>query len=195
MKLNTLFSQKVPLIAMIFIWYYRIFGITFGGVVTKSGELIVNRKLKLLGNIFTILLIIIYLVSSGIIFGIRLFDQLYDSGFIIIYYSITICREIKDLLVAMNLYYYQFNGSHLFELLLKYKLKKTRYNLLFLLLFTLRFLMQGFYAFTYLTYFKMNAIFLNVLLTVILNIFATMTFSAIHFITWGKRMIRFVILN
>jgi hypothetical protein len=186
MKLNTLFSPKAPLIAMIFIWYYRIFGITFGGLVTKSGEFIVNRKLKLWGNIFTIFIIIIYLVSSAIIFGIRVSYQLYDSGFIISYYSITICREIKDLLVAMNLYYYQFNGFHLFELLMKYKLTKTRYNLFLLLLFTLQFLAQGFYAFTY---FKMGAIFLNVLFTVILNIFGIMTISVIHFITWGKKVI------
>jgi hypothetical protein len=41
----------------------------------------------------------------------------------------------------------------------------------------------------------MNIIFLNALLKVILNIFAAMSISTIHFITWGKKLIRFVVLR
>jgi hypothetical protein len=195
MKFNNIFRQKVPLIVLLFIWYYRIFGITFGGLVTKSGECIVNRKLKLLGNIFTISLMILYIIASRIVFGTRVFDQIYDSGFTVIYYSITTCREVKDILVVINLYYYQIKGFELFKHLMKYKLTKTKFNLLFLLMFTLHFAVQGFHALSYLTYFKMNIIFLNALFTIILNIFATMTVSAIHFITCGKRMIRFLVLD
>jgi hypothetical protein len=186
MKLNTLFSQKVPLIVLLFVWYYRIFGITFGGLVTKSGECIVNRKLKIFGNIFTISLTILYIIASRIVIDARVFGQIYDSGFTIIYYSITFCREIKDILVVINLYYYQFKGFELFKLLTEYKLTKKQYNLFFLILFSLIFLVQGICALIYLTSFKMNINFLNALFLIILNIFAIMNAFTIHFITWGK---------
>jgi hypothetical protein len=188
MKLNTLFSQKVPLIVLLFVWYYRIFGITFGGLVTKSGECIVNRKLKIFGNIFTISLIILYIITTRIVFDTLVFGRIYDSGFIIIYYLIIICREIKDILVVINLYYYQFKGFNLFEILMKYKLTKIRYNLLLLLTFTLHLAVQGICAFVYLTSYKMNISFVNVLCLVILNIIAITSIFTIHFVTWGKNL-------
>jgi hypothetical protein len=186
MKSNTLFSQKVPLIVLLFVWYYRIFGITFGGLVTKNGECIVNRNLKIFGNVFTISLMILYLIASRFVFGTRIFGQIYDSGFTIIYYSISICREVKDILVVINLYYYQFKGFELFKLLTEYKLTKKRYNLFFLILFSLIVLVQGIYALIYLTSFKMDINFLNALLLVVLNIFAAIHILTIYFITWGK---------
>jgi hypothetical protein len=186
MKLKSLFNQKVPLIVFVFIWYYRIFGITFGGLVTKKGESIVNKKLKVLGNILTISLIILYLIASRFVFSTGVFDQIYDSGFIIIYYTMTACKEIKDILVVINLYYYQFKGFNLFEILMKYKLTKIRYNLFLLLTFILHVAIQGICAFIYLTSFKMNVSFVNVLFLVILNIIAITSAFAIHFITWGK---------
>jgi len=187
MKSNNIFKQKVPLIALVFIWYYRIYGITFGGLVTKSGECIVNRKLKIFGNIFTISLIILYIIASRIVNDARVFGQIYDSGFTIIYYSINFCREIKDILVVINLYYYQFKGFELFKILTEYKLTKKRYNLFFLTLLSLIFLVQGISTLICLTSFKMNINFLNTLLLVILHIFATMNIFTIHFITWGKK--------
>jgi hypothetical protein len=183
MKLNTLFSQKVPLIVLLFVWYCRIFGITFGGLVTRSGECIVNRKLKIFGNIFTISLMILYIITSRIVLETRVFDQTYDSGFIIIYYSISICREVKDILVVINLYYYQFKGFELFKILTEYKLTKKRYNLFFLILFSLIFLVQAIHALIYLTSFN----YFQFLLLFILNIFVTVNIFTIHFITWGKK--------
>jgi len=188
MKLKSLFNQKVPLIVFVFIWYYRIFGITFGGLVTKKGECIVNKKLKVLGNILTISLMILYLIASRFVFGTGVFDQIYDSGFKIIYYTMTACKEIKDILVVINLYYYQFKGFNLFEILMKYKLTKVRYNLLLLLTFTLHLAVQGICAFVYLTFYKMNISFVNVLCLVILNIIAITSIFTIHFVTWGKNL-------
>jgi hypothetical protein len=98
----------------------------------------------------------------------------------------TACKEIKDILVVVNLYYYQFKGFNLFEILMKYKLTKIRYNLLLLLIFTLHFAAQGICAFIYLTSFKMNISFVNVLFLVILNIIAITSIFTINFITWGK---------
>lgn len=188
MKLNTLFSQKVPFIVSLFVWYYRIFGITFGGLVTKSEECIVNRKLKIFGNVFTISLMVLYIIASRIVFDTRVFDPIYDSGFTIIYYSIVICREIKDILVIINLYYYQFKGFELFKLLTEYKLTKKRYNLFFLILFSIIFLVQGIYVLIYLTSFKMNTVCLNALILVILYIFGITSIFTINFITWGKNL-------
>jgi hypothetical protein len=98
----------------------------------------------------------------------------------------TACKEIKDILVVINLYYYQFKGFELFKLLTEYKLTKKRYNLFFLILFSLIVLVQGIYALIYLTSFKMDINFLNALLLVILNIFAAIHILTIYFITWGK---------
>jgi hypothetical protein len=134
-------------------------------------------------------MLLIYLIASRFVFHTRVYSQIYDSGFTIIYYSINICKGIRDILVVLNLYYYQFKVFHLFKLLMDYKMTKMRYILIILILFSIHFLIQGFYAFIYFTSFKMNINFLNALFSDIYNIFATLGMSGIYFITWGKKFV------
>jgi hypothetical protein len=186
MESNKINFQKVSLIPKVLIFYYRIFGITFGGLVKRNGEFVVDEKLKLFGNIFTIFLIGLYLITSRYVFVSRFFDQIYASGFTVVYYLIILCREIRDILVVINLYYYQFKGSELFKVLIEYKITKTKYKLFILILYVLHLSVQVIYGLIYFTCFKTNLSLTNTIISVFFNIYITITLFAIHFITWGK---------
>jgi hypothetical protein len=186
MESNKINFQKVSLIPKVLIYYYRIFGITFGGLVERNGELVVNEKFKLFGNLVTISLIGLYIITSRCVFDSRFFDQIYASGFTVVYYLIILCREIRDILVIINLYYYQFKGFELFKVLVEYKITKTKYKLFILILYVLHLSVQVIYALIYLTCFKTNLSLINAIISVFLNTYITITLFAIHFITWGK---------
>ncbi len=61
-------KSNIPIINKIILWYFRIFGLTFGGfTLSKNGEFIVNTKLKIFGHIYTILIIVslnIFILTS-----------------------------------------------------------------------------------------------------------------------------------
>jgi hypothetical protein len=62
-------------------------GITFGGIlITKSGKCVVNRKLKLFGNIILFLILTFYPISMNFTFNRNDSSYIqYESGFKIIY--------------------------------------------------------------------------------------------------------------
>jgi hypothetical protein len=188
MESNKISFKKVSLIPTVLIFYYRIFGITFGGLVKRNGEFVVNKKFKLFGNIFTLSLIGLYLITSRYLFDSRFLDQIYASGFTIVYYLIILCREIRDILVVINLYYYQFKGFELFKVLIEYKITKTKYKLSILMLYILHLSVQVIYALIYLTCFKTNLGSIKAIISVFLNTYITITLFAIHFLTWGKKI-------
>jgi hypothetical protein len=184
MKSDKIFN-RIPFIVLVFLWYYRIFGITFGGLVIKSGECVINRNFKIFGNIFTIWLMAGMLISSRIIIDFDVIRQIYVNGFTIIYYLIYISRAMKDILVAINLYYYQFKGFHLFEVLMKYQMKEKKYKIIILLIFLIHLLIEAIYILIYLTSIETNIVFANAVIYVLWNLFVTITQTAIHFITCG----------
>ncbi len=186
MKLEKFLCHKIPLIISVFLWYYRFFGITFGGLVIRSGECIVNRKFKIFGNIFTIFLMCGLFFSPRLIIDYGVIEQIHNSGFTIIYYLIWSCRAMKDILVVINLYYYQFKGFHLFEVLMKYQIKEGKYKILILVIFMIHLMIEATYVLVYLTYMSIHVVFANAVIYVLWNLFITIALSAIHFLTWGK---------
>jgi len=185
MSSNELFSQKVPIIVYILIWYFRIYGITFGGLVFKNGECFVNKNIKIFGYIFITVLIIIFIILSRTSIDNDVFDQLYSAGFTIIYYLVKICKEIGDLLILINMFYYQFNGFNLFELLTRYQIKKMKYKVLVLTTLFSQLLILGTFTFIYFNTFNFITYF-NGIQSFILGIYYSIHFFSIHFITWGK---------
>jgi fatty acid desaturase len=98
---------------------------------------------------------------------------------------IYISRAMKDILVVINLYYYQFKGFHLFEVLMKYQMKEKKYKIIILLTFLTHLVIEAIYILIYLTFIEPNIVFANAVIYVLWNLFVTITQTAIHFITCG----------
>jgi len=188
MSSNNFYSKKIPIIVLIYIWYYRVFGITFGGLVIKSGKCFVNKKLKIFSNFLITVLIIGFIVLSQTIVDFKIMNQLFYSGFTVVYYLLNFCRELRNILVIINLFYYQFKGFHLFEILITYQIKRHSHQILILILFSIHLLVMIMFTFIYLFSFKVNIIYVNSMLSSALTIYYFITLSAIHFINFGKKL-------
>jgi hypothetical protein len=121
-------KSNIPIIYKIILWYFRIFGLTFGGfTLNKSEELIVNRKLKIFGHIYTILIIvtpnILYLTSNKSNSDL---EAISNSGFKIVYHLIIIGSQLSRFLVFFNFGYIQLRGFELFKVLFSYPIKTLR---------------------------------------------------------------------
>jgi len=184
MSPNKILKKKVHLIVTIIIWYYRIFGITFGGLVLRRGECLVNKYLKLFGNVLQTAIIIIFFVLSRTIINYDLANQLYDSGFKLTYHLLNIIRGIRDLLVIINLFYYQFRGFDLFKALMKYQMRKNKHKIFIFMLIIIQISIIGVFAIMHLIY---SESILTIKTIFKLIIFYYVIFnSAIHLITLGN---------
>jgi hypothetical protein len=183
---NEFFKKKVPIIVAIFIHYYRIFGITFGGLVIRRGKCVVNKNLKIFGNLLTISMMIGFIILSRITLNHENLFKLYNSGFVIIYYIISISREVRDILVIINLYYYQFKSFHLFNALMTYRMEKKKHKFFTLMLLIIHISFYAIFVLIYLTFFSKDVISIQTILVFSLTTFYSITLTAIHFLTWGK---------
>jgi len=184
MPSNKILKQKVPLIVSIFIWYYRIFGITFGGLVLRSGQCLVNKNLKLFCNMLQTTIIILLIILSRTIIDYDVSNQLYHSGFKLTYHLLSIRRGIRDILVIVNLFYYQFRGFNLFEVLMKYKIRKNKNKIFIFMLIIFQVSAMGVNVMKYLIYSENFFVLKTIHYLIIL--YYTIFNSAIHFITWGN---------
>jgi hypothetical protein len=79
--------KKVDLVHLKILWFCRIFGLTFGGLVIKeNGEFSVNKSLKIFGNIVTLIII-----TNEIYMRIEFINEInfmYKSNFKVFYYTV-----------------------------------------------------------------------------------------------------------
>jgi hypothetical protein len=121
-------KSNIPIIKKIILWYFRIFGLTFGGfTLNKNEEFIVNRKLKIFGHIYTILIIvtlnILYLTSNKSYIDL---EAIYNSGYKIVYHLIIIGLQLSRLLIFFNFGYIQLRGFELFKVLFSYPINTLK---------------------------------------------------------------------
>jgi hypothetical protein len=121
-------KSNIPIINKIILWYFRTFGLTFGGfTLNKNEEIIVNKKLKMFGHIYTIILIIVYLNIFILTFNkSNTFEAIYNSGYKIVYHLIIISSQLSRFLVFFNFAYIQLRGFELFKVLFSYPIKTLR---------------------------------------------------------------------
>jgi hypothetical protein len=133
------FAKDKISIKLIIIWSYRFVGITFGGlVISKSGKCVVNKKLKIVGNIMTFLLSIYFLIQMVLTFKQDRFEMMiYDSGFKIIYYIQRIWRQMNIIYIIYNLFYYQYKGFNLFEIWFSFPIKSLKNKIIIISYFIL----------------------------------------------------------
>jgi hypothetical protein len=133
------FAKDKISIKLIIIWSHRFFGITFGGlVISKSGKCVVNKKLKIVGNIMTFLLSIYFLMLTDFINKQDRFSmKMYDSGFKIISYIVRIWKLMNTINIIYKLFYYQYKGFNLFEIWFSFPIKSLKNKIIIISYFIL----------------------------------------------------------
>ncbi len=126
-------------IKLIIIWSYRFVGITFGGlVISKSGKRVVNKKLKIVGNIMTFFLSIYFLIPMVFTFKQDRFSMMIcDSGFKIIYYIQRTWRQMNTIYIIYNLFYYQYKGFNMLEIWFSFPIKSLKNKIIIISYFIL----------------------------------------------------------
>jgi hypothetical protein len=117
-------NSKVALIAKAYIWFYRILGITFGGVsIDAENNLFINKYLKYYGVLCTIG-IILYNIIGFIIFSTSDdFMAIYKSGQIIVYCLEALTHFLTIFQIMVNLWYLNLNGMKFMEIFVQYDMK------------------------------------------------------------------------
>ncbi len=124
-------KTRVPFI----IWYYRMLGITFGGLsVGSNGEIRKRRIFKIFGYIYALLVTIGTLVGMIFTFKIKEILDVYEGGFPIIYYLIIATVLLYLIVVLSNLWFFQHNGMKLLLIIKKYKYSDYKFSKLFLII-------------------------------------------------------------
>jgi hypothetical protein len=110
---------------------------TFGGfTLNKNEEFIVNRKLKIFGHIYTILITVslnISILASNK--SNNDLEAIYNSGYKIVYHLIIIFSLLTRFLVFFNFGYIQLRGFELFKVLFSYPIKTLRNKIILSILF------------------------------------------------------------
>ncbi len=186
-------NNNNSLFITLILWYYRLFGITFGGLVlNKTQECVVNKYMNIFGFITTFFIIIIMIMESVlmIINGFPLLNQLYNSGFITIYYLIMLKIMFSKIYCVFNFYYYQFKASKLFTVLQTYPINGIRNKIIIYTSFVITIIFQ-----ILITYFCLTSV---QILFSHLNLISISFFIYFYYqsiiessisITWGKNNI------
>jgi hypothetical protein len=116
-------KSRIPFI----IWFYRVLGITFGGLsVGNDGEILEKKSFKIFGYIYAFMATILSII--GMIFITRIGDilNIYNRGFSFVYYLITTTIIFYFIVVMSNLWFLQHNGLKLLLIIKKYKYSDYR---------------------------------------------------------------------
>jgi hypothetical protein len=177
-------SKKVNSVHLIILWFCRILGLTFGGLVIKeNGEFSVNKTLKIYGNFITII-IIIFEIFFYIEFKDE-YDFIYESNFKIFYSITNTILVFTYVNTILNLFYIQFKGFDLCKLWFSYRLEKLRNKIIVLIIFFT--LMSAHLIEVFLrTSLISNIDILNFLLKLIENVYFTIGLILIKTMTWCK---------
>jgi hypothetical protein len=123
-------KTRIPFI----IWFYRILGITFGGLsVGNNGEFREKRPFKIFGYIYASVVTIVALVGTVIAFRIKDILDIYEEGFPVIYYIITATLLFYVSVAISNLWFLQHNGMKLLFMIKKYKYSDHKFSKLIII--------------------------------------------------------------
>jgi hypothetical protein len=181
------FSNHKYLVELIILWNSRICGITFGGLVlTKTGECVENKKLKIFGNIITILVPIYFVICAGFSFNQNYSStELYNSGFKIIYYITRFWIQLNNIFLIYNLFYCQYRGFDLCKVWLSFHLKSLKNKIVFISILILNYLSIIVFVLL-LSQIKTNSGLKLFVLNSVTSIFYLTGQSTIKLITWCK---------
>jgi hypothetical protein len=114
-------DSKFALIARAYIWFYRILGITFGGVsIDSENNFYVNKYLKYYGFLYTI---VITLCSVTVFLVFSTSDEVLDAykhGQVMTYWVVVLTSLLLIFQVMVNLWYLNLNGIKFIEIFVQY---------------------------------------------------------------------------
>jgi hypothetical protein len=115
---------KVALIARAYFWFYRILGITFGGIsINSENKFFVNKYLKYYGILCSILITLFYI--NGIIVSLTSEEILavYKYGQDMIYWVGVLTNLFLTIQIIVNLWFLNLNSTNFMEILAQYNMK------------------------------------------------------------------------
>jgi len=191
MKSITKINNNNSLFITLILWYYRLFGITFGGLVlNKTQECVVNKYLNIFGFMTTFFIIIIINLENIFIIKVRFLnlDKLYNSGFITIYYLSLFSSLLSRIYCNFSSGYYQFKASKLFTVLQTYPINRIRNKIIIYTSFVIAITFQ--LLIIYFCFKPIQKLFSQTnAISVIISFhlyYESIVESTISIITWGK---------
>ncbi len=116
-------NSKVTLIARAYIWFYRIIGITFGGVsIDSENKLFFSKYLKYYGFLFSIIATL-YNITGFLVFSTSdQFLAVYRSGQVMAYCLGFLINFLVVFQIIVNIWYLNLNGIKFMEVYVQYDL-------------------------------------------------------------------------
>jgi len=182
-------KPKVSPIMKAYVWFYRIIGITFGGIAfNNEGKLYVNKYLTYYGYSTAVF------ITTSNIFGFiyamksREVTEIYNSGQVIVYLCglLTSCLQVFHVLV--NLWYLNRNGIKFLNTFYEYKMRIKKNQFLIFIIWVLHIVIPIVAHFCILYYSKTKTFEptdpVLVLVVITFRIFSFLAFWVISFLTW-----------
>jgi hypothetical protein len=120
----TRINSKVALIARAYIWFYRILGITFGGIsIDSENKFFINKYLKYYGFLYNIVIILYNITGFLVISTSEEILAAYKYGQIWVYWVIVLINLLLLFQIMVNLWYLNLNGMKFIEIFVQYDMK------------------------------------------------------------------------
>jgi len=116
-------KSKVTLIARAYIWFYRIIGITFGGVnIDSENKLFFSKYLKYYGFLFSIVATL-YNITGFLVFSTSdQFLAVYRSGQVMAYCLSFLISFLVVFQIIVNIWYLNLKGIKFMKIFVQYDL-------------------------------------------------------------------------
>ncbi len=175
--------KNLPIIR-VYIWFYRLLGITFGGIAINSDEkLYSNRHLKYFGYLFALSFTTISITSFY--FFVPSNKAIYKSGELFVYCMVFATKGLQIIHGLVNLWYLNISCFKFLEIYSQFQMEiKRNQIILFLiwichLLLPIAFLSYGLFS----TDIIKNLSFCEALLIFVIRICSFFSFWAVSFLT------------
>jgi len=120
----TRINSKVVLIARAYIWFYRIIGLTFGGVsINSENKFFVNKYLKYYGFSFFIVATLCNIIGFFIISTSDKILAVYRSGQVMAYCLGVLINLLLVFQITVNFWYLNLKGMKFMEIFVQYNMK------------------------------------------------------------------------
>ena len=129
-KMNSL-NKKVKVLnrqifshplATTYLWFYRLIGITFGGLsIDSNGKFHINRCLKIFGYCYEIFYAVLFIICFNYMLSTTQFQSLYENNdetayFVVIFYY---CSQLVQIIV--NLFYLNRKGMVFVKVMVEFQ--------------------------------------------------------------------------
>jgi hypothetical protein len=184
-------NSKVALIVKVYIWFYRILGLTFGGVsIDSENNFYVNKYLKYYGFLCSIG-ITLYNITGFIIFSTS--DEIldvYKSGQVMAYCLGILTNFLTLFQIIVNVWYLNLNGMKFIEIFVQYDMNIGKNQIIIFIIWICHIIIPFVGMFYGLYAFKMTKTTSHLLSTTFVIAFWTFKLCsffavwAIPFLTW-----------